>query len=1763
MTTAIEQRVVQMKFDNAAFQREVANTLKSLQSLEKGLQLAEGTKGLSNIGAAAKEQRDSLKNVETSVQSIADRFKAMGVVATTALVTVSHQAVTAAGRIIKSFTLGPILEGFQEYETNLNSIQTIMANTGLEGKKGLKTVTNALDELNHYSDQTIYNFSEMARNIGTFTAAGVDLDTATAAIKGIANLAAISGSNSQQASTAMYQLSQAISAGRATLEDWNSVVNAGMGGKVFQNALMETARVHGIAIDDMVKKAGSFRLTLQEGWLTGEILTETLSKFTGDLTASQLKTMGYNEEQIKGILKMGKTAQDAATKVKTMTQLMSTLREGLTSGWAKTWQMIFGDFNEARNLFTDVGTILGGFVDRSSEARNKVINDWKELGGRAVLIDAISNSFNALMDNFAPIRDAFRDIFPAKTGKQLFDLTVMFKNFTETLKMGGESATNLRRTFAGIFAIFDIGFMIIGEFVKLIFDLIGVTLEGSGGFLEFTGNIGDFLVNLRNAIKEGKGLESIFSGIGAVLAVPIKLVQKLGEFLAMLFKDVDGTKTAEAVKTVSKQLEPVADIGEAAALALEWTYEIISKIVYFIQNMGSIFRDFFHSIGIDIAAVVQSLDFTQILAGFATGVVAYIALIFDKLIGGQGLVGMMDDVGDAVENFAGVLGAMQNTLRAATLLQIAIAIGILAISMNTLSKIDAAGLTRAGVAITVMFTQLIGALLIFEKLSGFVGFAKMPIVAASMILLGIAINILAMAVKKLASLSWEELAKGLIGTTVLLSALIATVRLMPNPAGMISTSAGLVILALAIRLLAGSVSDLSTLSWEEMAQGLVGVGSLLASLALFTKFAAANKGGLIQSAGILILAVAIKLLASAIDDFASMSWEELGKGATALTGSLALIIAALAIPLKQSFDSVIKLLVITAALKTISTTLVEVGKLGWDVILKGLTSFATSLLIIIGALLLVPKNAMIGALSILAVAGAIALIGDVLQNFGKMGWEEIAKALILLAGSLAIIAGALFIMPGALPGAAALLVVAGALTVLAPVVQAFSKMSWGEIVAGLVMLAGVFAVIGVAALLLTPIIPSIMGLAVAILTLGGGLALFGAGIALAGTGILFMATALVILATAGSGATVAIVAMVSSLASLFPMLMEQWAVGIMAFIRTMARSAPELVASGVAIIGSMIAAMEKLIPKIVTMLLKLLTELLESANKYIPRMVKAGLELIAGLLEGIGNNIGRITTAAINILTNFIDSIAKGLPKIIQSGFNLIISFIEGLTKAINENSERLGKAGGDLAVAMVKGMANGLLGGIGQIWEAAENLAATALNSVKEFLGIASPSKEFEKIGKFVNQGFVKGLLGSRDDVNKAFVDLREMLREATRSAIEDAERAEAKLKRLTSAREKDAAAIKKATAELAQANKEAKLSSAAYTELTKKLNDERLALGKLANQYEVLSERIKNAQNTLADAKRTRDDYYKSIKDQYSSLPEIEADTKLDDYFANLEKKIEETKEFASALQRLRLMGLNDTMYKELLERGPEAMPFITQLLAGGRASVNEINQLGAQLASVANSLGRTVSNELYQAAVDSAAGFLKGLQNQQKAIEKQMEKLADAMVKALKKKLGIKSPSVIFAELGAFAAKGLVEGLLKTSGLVEQSAENLGLMAVESMKKSIAKIANVALENINTNPTITPVLDLTPLQKSAGQIEDMIPTTTISLDATYSQAKNASNAYATNSIEPEEALADRGSSVVFNQYNTSPKALSQAEIYRQTKNQISIARGALATK
>lgn len=1337
--SSIDERVVDMKFNNAQFEQGIKQTLASLDALAKKLQLENAGKGLQAVSSAA--QNVQLGHIHSAVDGIAQRFKAMEVVAVTALATIAHQAVVSGGMLVKSLTIDPIKQGLQEYQTNINSIQTILSNTRWQNT-GLDDVNKALKQLNDYSDQTIYNFSQMARNIGTFTAAGVSLDVATGAIKGIANLAAVSGSNAEQASMAMYQLSQALATGTVKLIDWNSVVNAGMGGKVFQDALMQTAKVHGVAIDEMLKDAGSFRATLEQGWLSAEILTETLKQFTGDLTREQVISMGYTEEQADAIIAMGKDAQDAATKVKTITQLFSTLRESAGSGWAQTWQLIFGDFEEARTFFTSVNDTLGGFIKTSADARNELLGQWKALGGRTVLIDALTQAFNVLGEVINPIKLAFRDVFPATTAQQLYNITVAVRDFFSNLKQSEDTMTNMRRTWAGVFAIFGIGIDILKQVLRVIFELFGMVGDGSGNFLEATANVGDFFVALRAAIKEGDGLIHFFDGVKRVLTPIVLLFNLLGKATANLFGGFDANQAAEGVVNFAKELGPVGKLIDFVVYAWGKAIGFFGDIFEFFAPLSNKFVEIWQ----DVSEAVGGVNFGDALAAINTGALVAFVVVLRNTFGRGGITGIFSEL-------TGVLSSMQTTLQATTLLEIALAVGILAVAISVLSKIDSEGLTKALSAMAIMFTQLLASLAILTQIPGN-SVVRLYVMAAAMTVMAVAVVILATAVRMMSGLSWEELAKGLTGVVILLAAITASAALMPDGARLISAGLGIIAMSVAIKILASAVSDLSGLSWEEMARGLTGVGALLAALTLFTRFAGVNAGGVLAGAGLILLAVSIKILASAISDLSGISWENIGKGMAVIATSLGLMTAALMLLSNAAPTaplSALAIAIVSASMLLIAQAVQQISGISWENVGKGMAVIAVALTLISAALLVLSNaapTALLSAGAIFVVALAMEILADALIKMGGMGWGEIVKGLVAMGGAMLILVIGLNAMQTTLGGAAALFVAASALAILAPVLKMLGTMSIGEIVKGLIALAAVFVILGVAAALMQPIIPALLGLGIAI-------ALIGAGLALAGAGVFLFAAGLAALSVAGAGAAAAVVAILSAVIGLIPVLAKQVGIALLILIDVLIEGVPKIVELIIKLIIQLLDGLDQVLPKLAATVLKLILLILVILEEAVPEMVEAGLHILIGILEGIRDNIYRVVTVVGQIIENFLRALGDAQPGIIQAGVDMILDFIRGLTDAINNNAEAMGEAGADLAIAIVNGMVRGLGAGSWRISNAAKDMAKKALSAAMNVLGINSPSKEFEELGEFSGEGMARGLKNYIGVVEKSAEDV------------------------------------------------------------------------------------------------------------------------------------------------------------------------------------------------------------------------------------------------------------------------------------------------------------------------------------------------------------------------------------------------------------------------
>ena len=1324
MSTTIDERVVEMRFDNRQFEAGVKTSLSTLDKLKEGLDLDGAAKGLKGLSDAAK--KCDLSTLSNSVETVRMKFSALEVMAVTALSNITNSVINTGKRMIESFTLEPPKQGFDEYELKMGSIQTIMMSTGAS----LEEVNKYLQELNTYSDKTIYSFQDMTSNIGKFTNAGVGLEDAVMAIQGVSNVAAVSGANANEASRAMYNFAQALSAGYVKLIDWKSIENANMATVEFKTQLLESAVACGTltkTADGMYKTVKgnvidathNFNDSLQDQWMTTEALVGTLRNYADETTD------------------IGKKAFAAAQDVKTFSQLIDTLKEAAGSGWANTWEILFGDFDEAKELWTGLSQAIGGFIDTQSDARNSVLQGWKDLGGRTELIESLKNILKGIGTVIKPITEAFRDIFPPTTAEQLHNLTEGLLKFTEKLTLSDTASENLKNTFKGLFAILDICKRAIGAILGPVGSLLGKVTGLGGGVLGVTGSIGEWLVKLDEA-KES--MKELFGTAEENIQVPglellHTILEKLKERAGQVKDAIVGLK--DGISDAFSKIGGNTDVSKFAALIQ--ALSIAAKKIG-----GGIFDALGNGIN-KIVTAVSNADFSGIidlLNGISIGGIAIAITKFTN-----SLTKPFDEVGSLLDNVKGILDgvrgcfeAYQTQLKAGTLLKIASAIAILAASIVAISLIDSEKLSASLGAITVLFAELMASMSVFTKISGDVkGAVKSSTV---MLAMSTSILILASALKKIGDLDGGQLAKGVAGVTALMAAMVGAVKLLNMSGGSSMKGATqMVLFAASIKILASVCTDLATLEWNGLAKGLTGVGVLLAEVSLFMNTAKFSGKSLTTAAGIVVLASAIKILASACKDLGSLDFGQLVKG----LGSIGVLLAEITVFTKLTGNAKglvstgIAMIGIGAAMKIFASAMGDFGNFDWNQIAKGLVAMGGALAEVAIAMKVMPKNTISVGVGLIAVGAALEIVANALGKMGGMTWEEIAKGLVTMGGALAELAIGLNVMNGTLPGSAAMLVAAGALAILTPVLLALGSMSWESIAKGLVTIAGAFTVIGVAGLVLTPLVPTILALAGAFALIGVGTAAIGAGLLAAGAGLSAIAVGITALATSlGAGVTVIVAglsAIITGIAALIPAVAEKLGEAIIAFCGVIAQGAPAIGEAVKAVVLTLVDVLVECVPAIADSALALLSGVLASLANYTPEIVDSIMLFLINLLNGIAERLPELIQAAVNVIAAFFSGIIDALAGLDTSVLVKTIAGI-GLLSGI---MVALGAVAALIPSAMI-----GVLGMGALIAELAIVLAAVGALAQIPGLSwlIGEGGKLLEQIGTAIG-GFVGGIVG------------------------------------------------------------------------------------------------------------------------------------------------------------------------------------------------------------------------------------------------------------------------------------------------------------------------------------------------------------------------------------------------------------------------------------
>lgn len=1344
MSASIDQRVVEMRFDNQQFDKGVQSTLGWLDRLKQGLKLDGASKGLDSIQKQA--NGINLSALQRSVESISSRFTNLGIVGVTALQNITNAAIATGTQMVKSLTIDPVMTGFNEYETKMRSITTILTNTESKGTT-LDDVNRALDELNTYADQTIYNFAEMTRNIGTFTAAGVDLDTSVEAIKGISNLAAGSGSSPAQAATAMYQLSQALAAGRVTLQDWNSVVNAGMGGELFQNALKETAKEMGIVVDE----SESFRESISaagggDSWLTSDVLLKTLQKFANDDSLTK-----------------------AATQVRTFTQLIDTLQESVQSGWAQSWETIIGDSEQAAELFTSLSDTIGGFFGKMSDDRNAVlygsmtsnwdkmidkineaeistedfqnkvmevaqshgvdvdkmiedydslenafrkgaistdilkesvkslgtsvldidgtfkrgdgigkgsedvkklqkalqdagyelskfgadgqygketeeavkafqraqgivadgivgpetitklqeatastedlsgsvdglINDIEKLSGRELLIDGFATTFQNFGKVLEAIGDAWENVFPKKSVDERADgsysLIERFHDFAESLEPSAETLDKIERVFTGVFSMIGVGVDLLSALGKGFLDLVSYATPAADGMLSIAAGIGDYVAWVDQAIISTETFDKAISIITSVLGVFISAISNgigyIGDFVQYLSENIDPPPVIDILGDVSKA---VTEFGEearnifsdfrsdseqtfgAAGSIIQSFINFISDGISKIKEFGREIADAVSPITDQIGAAFSGVDATDVIG---TGMLGGIVLLIRKFVKSfqkatSGFEDVVEGVVDVLDSARGAIETWQNTIRANTLLKIAGAVGILAVALIALSRVDGESLKDGLIGVTVLLLEVVGTLTLLNKfnLGGVTGAATTLVIIAG------AVSILAGALEKLSVFqSWDATWPAIVALGSIMAGITTSAKILAkntNSAELLKVSASLIVFSIAVSKMADAMERFSQLGWEDIAKGLVSLGSLLGEIAVFINFS---------------------------------KFTELGKAKSTIL---------------QLASSMLLLYVAVSKL----------GSLDFGVLLQGMASVATlitGLTVAVNSMSAVDLTKISGTLLALSVS-LIALMAPI-EILGHTNIASLAKGLVSVVIALGTLSGALILISkfGSGASTAGLLALAAALNLMILPIEILGHTPWQVLALGIGALVVTLAVLGGTAALLAPFGTSLLIVAAAF-------GVFGVAIAGIGAGIAALSVGLAGLAVTGAAGAAALVGALLGVAATIPVFMKSIASGIIVFASTIAEGTPTLIEAFTSMIVAALHAIQAMVPAIVDTIFILFDNLLTNLEKYGPQFAEKLLNILIGFLDVVESHIPELIAKGASLLRAFLDGI--------------------------------------------------------------------------------------------------------------------------------------------------------------------------------------------------------------------------------------------------------------------------------------------------------------------------------------------------------------------------------------------------------------------------------------------------------------------------------------------------------------------------------------------
>lgn len=1183
MSKTVDSKVVEMRFDNKNFEKNVKQSMTTLDKLKQALKLDGVTNGLT----AVEQRANSIKfhGLADTIDKVADKFSGLSMVGTMAMIRISQSVANAGLSMVKSLSVDNIMSGWQKLQQKANSMSTLIS-------QGYDTsvVEEQLEKLNWFSDETSYNFTDMIDNIAKFTATGKGLEDSVTAMQGIALWAAKSGQNAQKASAAMYQLSQALGAGYMRKEDWKSIQNASMDTAEFRKQTLEVAvamgKVKKVGTDTYQSLLGNkmkftqqqFAESLTEGqWFTSDVMMEVYKKYAKasdqmkkaidimsedhdiTLTAGQMikaydalknntfdaflkeeeiddeKAISALKNMVSGFDEFGISTFRAGQEYRTFNDTLDATKDAVSTKWMNIMETLIGNIDAQKKLWTTIGEQFYDWFAAPLDDLQELLNRWVDMGGRNSLHEALGNIGSAIGAITKPIKEAWDEIFPPMTAKRLTELTNKFKEFTASLKISGKTADAIKSIFRAFFSIIKTGLSIVKTFGKALFTLIGV-----------------------------------FRPLGELVITAV----------GFLSKWVD--KTAEAARnskwlsnTVNTVVEAIKKFANAAGNMLKKLLSYESALNFF-KGLFNLIKNVGLAIGKFLGGIIRNGDLNQVMKLVNSG------LISAALIKLQGVFksfkGVADNAAGILESVKGVLESYQKDIEAKTLIKIASAVAILVGSIWVLSSIDGASLVKGIGAMSLVMAELMLCFKVLTKMGEDKIYARSSL---ALISLSLSLLILSSAIKKIGSLNFGQMITGLIGLAGAMGVLTSTIHLLPDDGKTKKKTKGLITLSLSLLIMSVALKKLGSMKLTEIVKSLV---TMMISLSVMIKILSKMDPERAISKGIalLVLANSMIILAGALKILGSMNWGEIGRGLTAMGGALAILVLAMNF-LNSGNKSAMKI----------------IGKGGYASAKSG-------------------SGGAIGkSFALLGATMSLVVLGGALKILSTLSWSDIGRSLTAMLGSLAILVAAMKIMgssvKGALAGAGSLIIAANSLVVLALGLKILGSISWDKILKSLVALGAALTVLGVAGYLLK-------GVAVDLLIVAGACALFGVAAVTLGIGLGLIATGISALALALSAGTTAIItglsAIILGIVGLIPEIVKTLGLAIIEFCKVIIECAPLIAKALGTVLLEAVKMLKDFVPPIVTAILDLFIQTIRAVTDRVPELIMSIAELLSAIFKG-------------------------------------------------------------------------------------------------------------------------------------------------------------------------------------------------------------------------------------------------------------------------------------------------------------------------------------------------------------------------------------------------------------------------------------------------------------------------------------------------------------------------------------------------------------------